>query len=42
MHDLFLSPFLPFDFVYQALGEKSLDYVATAGLAQLTAGVAMQ
>ena len=44
MYDLFLSlsPFLPFDFVHQALGEKTLDYVAPAGLAQLTAGVAMQ
>ena len=42
MYDLFLSPFLPFDFVHQALGEKILNYVAPAGLAQLTAGVAMQ
>ena len=44
MYGLFLSlsPFLPFDFVHQALGEKTLDYVAPAGLAQLTAGVAMQ
>ena len=42
MYDLFLSPFLPFDFVHQALGEKTLDYVTPAGLAQLTARAAMQ
>ena len=36
MYDLFLSPFLPFDFVHQALGKNTLDYVAPAGLAQLT------
>ena len=34
MFELFLSAFLPFDFVHQAL--------APAGLAQLTARVAMQ
>ena len=42
MYDLFLSPFLPFDFVHQALGEKTLHYVAPAELEQLTARVAMQ
>ena len=42
MYDLFLSPFLPFDFVHQALGEKTLNYVAPAGFAQLTAGVVME
>ena len=42
MYDLFLSPFLPFDFVHQALGEKTLNYVAPAGLAQLTVRIAMQ
>ena len=42
MYDLFLSSFLPFDFAHQALDERTLDYVALAGLAQLTARVAMQ
>ena len=41
MYDL-LSSFLSFDFVHQAVGEKTLDDVAPAGLAQLTARVAMQ
>ena len=42
MCNLFLSLFLSFDFVHQVLGEKTLDYVAPAGLAKLTAHVAMQ
>ena len=42
MCDLFLSPVLPFDFVHQALGEKSLPYVAPAGFGRVNAPAAMQ